>query len=144
MIRRPPRSTLFPYTTLFRSAGAGRHVALDVGEAAPLYRVDEPLCGDAVDRLDLVARRAADPDDLGGDRDRDATRDRLAPDLRRPQPGQAGERVRHAVHGELRPALSPEVRRDVGRGDVVQDTRELARSRGLLPVELADLEADLR
>src|SRR2546427_6099842 len=26
MIRRPPRSTLFPYTTLFRSAG-GRHPA---------------------------------------------------------------------------------------------------------------------
>src|SRR3712207_8689276 len=25
MIRRPPRSTLFPYTTLFRSAGPGRH-----------------------------------------------------------------------------------------------------------------------
>src|SRR3712207_7832768 len=25
MIRRPPRSTLFPYTTLFRSAGADRH-----------------------------------------------------------------------------------------------------------------------
>src|SRR2546427_3347102 len=24
MIRRPPRSTLFPYTTLFRSRGAGR------------------------------------------------------------------------------------------------------------------------
>src|SRR2546422_1206341 len=24
MIRRPPRSTLFPYTTLFRSAGDGR------------------------------------------------------------------------------------------------------------------------
>src|SRR5258705_6585012 len=24
MIRRPPRSTLFPYTTLFRSANAGR------------------------------------------------------------------------------------------------------------------------
>src|SRR5438874_8369231 len=24
MIRRPPRSTLFPYTTLFRSAGASR------------------------------------------------------------------------------------------------------------------------
>src|SRR2546430_5101780 len=28
MIRRPPRSTLFPYTTLFRSAGAGSWVAL--------------------------------------------------------------------------------------------------------------------
>src|SRR5947209_16835602 len=27
MIRRPPRSTLFPYTTLFRSAGAARGVA---------------------------------------------------------------------------------------------------------------------
>src|SRR5438552_13012732 len=26
MIRRPPRSTLFPYTTLFRSAPAGREV----------------------------------------------------------------------------------------------------------------------
>src|SRR3712207_7445610 len=26
MIRRPPRSTLFPYTTLFRSAGAGGHL----------------------------------------------------------------------------------------------------------------------
>src|SRR5437660_3903508 len=25
MIRRPPRSTLFPYTTLFRSRSAGRH-----------------------------------------------------------------------------------------------------------------------
>src|SRR3712207_9575324 len=25
MIRRPPRSTLFPYTTLFRSAGCGKH-----------------------------------------------------------------------------------------------------------------------
>src|SRR2546426_3625116 len=32
MIRRPPRSTLFPYTTLFRSLGVprhGRHVARD-------------------------------------------------------------------------------------------------------------------
>src|SRR2546421_4420442 len=27
MIRRPPRSTLFPYTTLFRSQHLGRHVA---------------------------------------------------------------------------------------------------------------------
>src|SRR3712207_7932313 len=25
MMRRPPRSTLFPYTTLFRSRGRGRH-----------------------------------------------------------------------------------------------------------------------
>src|SRR5258707_12049544 len=35
MIRRPPRSTLFPYTTLFRSPGAN---ALDVAEnvASPI------------------------------------------------------------------------------------------------------------
>src|SRR5258708_22078135 len=25
LLRRPPRSTLFPYTTLFRSCGGGRH-----------------------------------------------------------------------------------------------------------------------
>src|SRR5690348_17930317 len=32
MIRRPPRSTLFPYTTLFRSADfAGRHVVFPSG-----------------------------------------------------------------------------------------------------------------
>src|SRR6266542_2749075 len=29
MIRRPPRSTLFPYTTLFRSAGGPRREAAD-------------------------------------------------------------------------------------------------------------------
>src|SRR2546426_5024987 len=28
MIRRPPRSTLFPYTTLFRSLGATREIAV--------------------------------------------------------------------------------------------------------------------
>src|SRR3712207_7197571 len=33
MIRRPPRSTLFPYTTLFRSGGAVRHA--DVAAAVP-------------------------------------------------------------------------------------------------------------
>src|SRR5256885_11142541 len=29
MIRRPPRSTLFPYTTLFRSGGIGREIIND-------------------------------------------------------------------------------------------------------------------
>src|SRR5256885_12663912 len=33
MIRRPPRSTLFPYTTLFRSDGQGAGVAGDGGGA---------------------------------------------------------------------------------------------------------------
>src|SRR3712207_7784352 len=35
MIRRPPRSTLFPYTTLFRSVGRGRGGATEA-RAAPL------------------------------------------------------------------------------------------------------------
>src|SRR5438034_7410389 len=34
MIRRPPRSTLFPYTTLFRSHGLGPAEAAHVGEVA--------------------------------------------------------------------------------------------------------------
>src|SRR3712207_7070876 len=34
MIRRPPRSTLFPYTTLFRSHGSATPGSLDAAEAA--------------------------------------------------------------------------------------------------------------
>src|SRR2546426_2804000 len=48
MIRRPPRSTLFPYTTLFRSIAAGTDVMADAGthgaeRLAPVVvvRVDE-------------------------------------------------------------------------------------------------------
>src|SRR3712207_9492177 len=37
MIRRPPRSTLFPYTTLFRSHAFARHWGLRVRACAP-YR----------------------------------------------------------------------------------------------------------
>src|SRR2546422_7622536 len=44
MIRRPPRSTLFPYTTLFRSPGGPQHVAERVRvkrrEAAITHGVD--------------------------------------------------------------------------------------------------------
>src|SRR2546430_13582598 len=32
MIRRPPRSTLFPYTTLFRSAAAAAITTADIGQ----------------------------------------------------------------------------------------------------------------
>src|SRR3712207_7818631 len=38
MIRRPPRSTLFPYTTLFRSDFE------NLGTYAALFRVDQILC----------------------------------------------------------------------------------------------------
>src|SRR3712207_8942853 len=37
MIRRPPRSTLFPYTTLFRSGGAG--VTRQAADDLPVERV---------------------------------------------------------------------------------------------------------
>src|SRR2546427_5056871 len=46
MIRRPPRSTLFPYTTLFRSPrGLGDHLLVGPGEL-----------------IDLPGRAPADPD----------------------------------------------------------------------------------
>src|SRR5256886_4795173 len=50
MIRRPPRSTLFPYTTLFRSAGQLADLLL----AAPRAGV-----GHHVDRVELAALLAA-------------------------------------------------------------------------------------
>src|SRR3712207_7812102 len=41
MIRRPPRSTLFPYTTLFRSKGRGLVVAGWIDKNAPEFRVGD-------------------------------------------------------------------------------------------------------
>src|SRR3712207_7031175 len=42
MIRRPPRSTLFPYTTLFRSAGDGRAEPFDQADQRPNKPYDPP------------------------------------------------------------------------------------------------------
>src|ERR1051326_8733127 len=47
MIRRPPRSTLFPYTTLFRSQQAvngPQHVAHAHNVEAIVHRASEPQC----------------------------------------------------------------------------------------------------
>src|SRR5258705_7291177 len=49
MIRRPPRSTLFPYTTLFRSL-PGRHQGQRVGEKQILLGVDEQAVQSIADR----------------------------------------------------------------------------------------------
>src|SRR5258708_20243761 len=51
MIRRPPRSTLFPYTTLFRSRGRHDHV---VGRRRSLGITDWKLDrgGDALERVE--------------------------------------------------------------------------------------------
>src|SRR3989454_11487772 len=62
MIRRPPRSTLFPYTTLFRSLQLRRHVALGAGEGlAPLVigRYSR-LVG--VRDLEVIAEHPVEPD----------------------------------------------------------------------------------
>src|SRR3989454_7388550 len=51
MIRRPPRSTLFPYTTLFRSlAGGALNVSPLFGGGTWLHRWLEPVTA-AADRL---------------------------------------------------------------------------------------------
>src|SRR3712207_6917771 len=62
MIRRPPRSTLFPYTTLFRSAGAreGRRQEHAVaGPAADARRAHQAGDADrAAQRRVVLARRS--------------------------------------------------------------------------------------
>src|SRR3712207_7403807 len=50
MIRRPPRSTLFPYTTLFRSLGLSRLKALD--PVPPVQRYEHASPGDLL-HLDI-------------------------------------------------------------------------------------------
>src|SRR2546430_16683429 len=81
MIRRPPRSTLFPYTTLFRSTVAlsQRHEAFH----PPEQRVRVVLLGLHVDGLVVV---------LGVD-------DRGEVELLRVAPGEAGVAIRAPLHG---------------------------------------------
>src|SRR5690625_5785114 len=63
MIRRPPRSTLFPYTTLFRSSVAGHRIWQDERmTSAPLPPPRTILfIGDSI----TDCSRAQDPDGLG-------------------------------------------------------------------------------
>src|SRR3712207_8065345 len=62
MIRRPPRSTLFPYTTLFRSPNPERaHLVLGVQGLAPYwFEVDGAVF--LSDEGDLTARFEAEHD----------------------------------------------------------------------------------
>src|SRR3712207_7080354 len=61
MIRRPPRSTLFPYTTLFRSLGLIDKVRWDVDlvelGAEGLARPDDALHLDEIDDADRKSTR---------------------------------------------------------------------------------------
>src|SRR3712207_9151498 len=82
MIRRPPRSTLFPYTTLFRSPTRGSDLGRRTSAAKP--RLDGPgvrLRGRRTRaRARLVALAPVELDALAGVADRRL--DRLAPQPR--------------------------------------------------------------
>src|SRR5260221_10837904 len=63
MIRRPPRSTLFPYTTLFRSpravaarSSSRRSSSCTISTACPWP--GWPSCGQAVEIVQLLERRS--------------------------------------------------------------------------------------
>src|SRR3712207_6976941 len=55
MIRRPPRSTLFPYTTLFRSVEDPVHAANDVGRKRSVG--DDAVPVEILDRRGLAVLR---------------------------------------------------------------------------------------
>src|SRR2546426_4150837 len=68
MIRRPPRSTLFPYTTLFRSLQVRsekperRHLRDEVGREGPLAEValddrQDPVADEGAHRVDRKSTR---------------------------------------------------------------------------------------
>src|SRR3712207_8058340 len=78
MIRRPPRSTLFPYTTLFRSVTRARGVEHPLPDVAAVGRlVPGAAAGDEGD-LALNGRVGADDDVvLGDDPDEDRKSTRL-------------------------------------------------------------------
>src|SRR5438552_5983719 len=61
MMRRPPRSTLFPYTTLFRSRWAGASDQWDV----PPWDSREPACRRGELRSEEHTSELQSPDQLG-------------------------------------------------------------------------------
>src|SRR2546425_12606646 len=82
MIRRPPRSTLFPYTTLFRSPVVGARAPVGGDQTRELPTLRQP---GIVERETLVsrvgARRAPLPADLAGLSVHPATAFRLVVDV---------------------------------------------------------------
>src|SRR3712207_9008892 len=75
MIRRPPRSTLFPYTTLFRSQVSRRGVADLLGELVEqCCRQAEGLAHVADGALGVVGREGAEQPHPLASEDRKSTR----------------------------------------------------------------------
>src|SRR3712207_8412877 len=60
MIRRPPRSTLFPYTTLFRSAPAGVPRAVTPLYQSPLACWVQPQASATWDHVDRLSTAPGD------------------------------------------------------------------------------------
>src|SRR2546421_10291038 len=104
MIRRPPRSTLFPYTTLFRSEADDR-----LGEASrPLLMArerPEPPADHEGERPDDAGRRAAEIVEQALQRTRPGhggttPRRRGDRDVRKEHEGESERRADHEVPGE--------------------------------------------
>src|SRR2546430_17721139 len=69
MIRRPPRSTLFPYTTLFRSGEVLLLLLCDIAQLhdeKPEVPLSRPLAQQGAKRRVAVEAWKAGPDDLSG------------------------------------------------------------------------------
>src|SRR3712207_7601949 len=58
MIRRPPRSTLFPYTTLFRSNTAHLKVVPETRELRDRVRAEAATLGQTLDRSRPLTRQS--------------------------------------------------------------------------------------
>src|SRR2546426_4838008 len=69
MIRRPPRSTLFPYTTLFRSCLNTKNV----DEIVMIVKAIAPVFG-GINLEDISAPRCFEIEEQGGAEDRKSTR----------------------------------------------------------------------
>src|SRR3712207_8420884 len=63
MIRRPPRSTLFPYTTLFRSVAAMKRIGLNEGWET--YNTDDPRGWAGARRTRSLAVLLSEQDHVG-------------------------------------------------------------------------------
>src|SRR3712207_7385007 len=62
MIRRPPRSTLFPYTTLFRSAAGDRLLQIAAARLRNALRADDTVARLGGDEFAILAVDASDPE----------------------------------------------------------------------------------
>src|SRR5215471_3586847 len=125
-------------TSSGKPLGAGGHIGQQLVRPTAGGTINEALGVNAVDWLDLEPTPPPDADRLRGDLDRNACRAWYAADLRRAEAAEAGDRVCHAVHRELRPALAEKVGRHLGAGHVVHHLGQPPSAFGVLAVELAD------